>query len=120
MYEGCGRLQLCPLSPPQQRDLIRLALGGPAAPRPQVEALLEYVLRLPPGSDGQLIGASPLALQARVRVRARVGVCVCLTLALALTLTLALALTLTLGAADARCRLCQPAGRRRRPPRRRW
>jgi len=48
VYEGCGRLQLCPLSPPQQRDLIRLALGGPAAPRPQVEALLEYVLRLPP------------------------------------------------------------------------
>ena len=88
MYEGCGRLQLCPLSPPQQRDLIRLALGGPAAPRPQVEALLEYVLRLPPGSDGQLIGASPLALQARVRVRVRarvrvkVGVCVCLTLSL--------------------------------------
>ena len=77
VYEGCGRLQLCPLSPPQQRDLIRLALGGPAAPRPQVEALLEYVLRLPPGSDGQLIGASPLALQVTVRVRARVGVCVC-------------------------------------------
>ena len=38
VYEACGRLQLCPLSPPQQRDVIRLALGE-SAPLPQVEEL---------------------------------------------------------------------------------
>ena len=36
----------------------------------QVEELHEYVLRLPPSSDGQLIGASPLVLQMLVAIYA--------------------------------------------------
>ena len=38
VYEACGRLQLCPLSPPQQREVISLALGD-TAPLAQVEEL---------------------------------------------------------------------------------
>ena len=41
-----------------------------AAHAAQVEELHEYVLRLPPGSDGQLIGASPLVMQMLVAVYA--------------------------------------------------